>query len=317
MPARERSFEDSPGFEKRLDSVSAIFTADAGVFESSPGCLRIIRHTVDHDASGTYLRGYTTRAREVGPKDRGVETIFRIVGDPDRLVLGVISNDGQDGAENLLLGNCHIVLHIDKHRGLHEVTGFETFRMTLTTDKNLHAFFDALADIRLHLFVLFLRHHRSDGGLGISRITDWEGRHGVDDCSLDLVEPALRHEEARPCGARLTAVHEGHDEGRRDRLVENGVIEQDRRRLAAQFQRHALHGFRPVAHDRFANANRPCERDLGDIGVTYQLGADDIAAPRDHVQETLREIGLVQRLDQHPSLARAQLPGLNYARTAA
>src|SRR6266446_5702256 len=81
-----------------------------------------------------------------------------------------------------------------------------------------------------------------------------------------------------PRGARLTAVHEGHDEGRRDRLVENGVIEQDGRRLAAQFQHDALHGFRPVAHDRFANANRPGERDLGDIGITYQLCTDDIAA---------------------------------------
>src|ERR1700736_4360921 len=93
----------------------------------------------------------TPRAREVGPKDGGVETIFRIVGDPDRLVLGVISNDRQDGAENLVLGDRHVVLHINKHRGLHEETRFETFRTTFPTDKNLRAFFNSLADIRLHL----------------------------------------------------------------------------------------------------------------------------------------------------------------------
>ena len=39
----------SAGFEKRLDPVFAIFAAEAGVFESAPGCLRIIRHAVDHD----------------------------------------------------------------------------------------------------------------------------------------------------------------------------------------------------------------------------------------------------------------------------
>jgi hypothetical protein len=43
------------GFKKRLDPVLAIFTAEAGVFESAPGCLRIIRHAVDHDPPGPNL----------------------------------------------------------------------------------------------------------------------------------------------------------------------------------------------------------------------------------------------------------------------
>jgi hypothetical protein len=47
--------KNGPGFEKRLDPVLAIFTADAGVFESAPGRLRIVRHAVDHDAPGPYL----------------------------------------------------------------------------------------------------------------------------------------------------------------------------------------------------------------------------------------------------------------------
>jgi hypothetical protein len=55
--------------------------------------------------------------------------------------------------------------------------------------------------------------------------------------------------------------------------------------------------FALVAHDRFAYGHRAYERDLGDVGITHELSADDIATPRDDVQETLREIGLVQRLD--------------------
>ena len=47
--------KDGPGFKKGLDPVSSIFTAEAGVFESSPGCLWIIGHAVDHDAPGAYL----------------------------------------------------------------------------------------------------------------------------------------------------------------------------------------------------------------------------------------------------------------------
>ena len=50
-----RHSENGSGFEKRFHPVSAIFTADAGVFESSPRCLWIIGHVVDHDAPGAYL----------------------------------------------------------------------------------------------------------------------------------------------------------------------------------------------------------------------------------------------------------------------
>jgi hypothetical protein len=45
--------EDGSWFEKRLDSVSAILTADAGIFESASWSLRIIRHVVDHHCAPT------------------------------------------------------------------------------------------------------------------------------------------------------------------------------------------------------------------------------------------------------------------------
>src|SRR4029434_7352011 len=62
----------------------------------------------------------TRRALEVGPEDGGVQTIFGVVGDADCLFLGVISDDTQHGTENLFLGDRHVVLHVDEHRGLQE-----------------------------------------------------------------------------------------------------------------------------------------------------------------------------------------------------
>ena len=56
--AHERAslgLKNGAGFEKRLDPVPAIFAADAGVFESAPGRLRIIRHAVDHHTPGPDL----------------------------------------------------------------------------------------------------------------------------------------------------------------------------------------------------------------------------------------------------------------------
>src|SRR5208282_1020148 len=46
--AAKASFK-RPSGKKRLDPVLAIFTAEAGIFKSAAGCLRIVRHTIDHD----------------------------------------------------------------------------------------------------------------------------------------------------------------------------------------------------------------------------------------------------------------------------
>ena len=227
----------------------AIFTADAGIFEPAPGRLRIVRHAVDHDPAGPQPRGHASRAREVSTKDGGVKTISGVVGDSDRVFLGVIGDDAEHGAENLFPRDRHVVLDVHEYRGLHEVTRFETFGMALAADQHFGAFFDAFADVGLHAIVLLLRHHRSDGGLGIGRVADGEGAHGVHDGALDRVELLARHEETRPRGAGLAAVHKCHAERRRNRLVEIGIIEQDCGRFAAQFERDALHRRGAIAHD--------------------------------------------------------------------
>src|SRR3984893_18585344 len=103
--------------------------------------------------------------------------------------------------------------------------------MTLPTRENLRAFFAAFADVRLYAFVLFLRHHRSHGGLGLSWIADCKRAHRGAYSPLYFVEPTVRHQEARPRSAGLSAVHKGQDESRRNRLVESCTIHQERGRF--------------------------------------------------------------------------------------
>ena len=116
---------------------------------------------------------------------------------------------------------------------------------------------------------------------------------------------------------RVPAAHawplfiKGHDEGRWDRLVECSIIEQNGGRLAAQFEGDALHRRGAVTHDRLANGNRTCERDLSHVGISDELGADDIAEARDNIARRPSVVGLVQRFDHHPGLYRAQLAGLD------
>ena len=103
-----------------------------------------------------------------------MQTIFRVVGDPDRVVLGVVGDHAEHGAENLFLGDRHVVVHVDEHGGFDEVARIETLRMTFSADQHLRSFLNALANVGLHPFILLLRHHRSDAGLGVGRIADRE-----------------------------------------------------------------------------------------------------------------------------------------------
>src|SRR5258708_40126899 len=56
---------------------------------------------------------------------------------------------------------------LTKHRWFHEVPALESRRVPLATGEDFGALLNALADVRLHPFVLLLRHHRPNGGLRI------------------------------------------------------------------------------------------------------------------------------------------------------
>src|ERR1700746_3175521 len=64
---QERLLKNRFWLKKRLNSVFAIFAADAGVLKSAPGCLGIVGHGIDHDATGSQLRGHAPCAIEVSP----------------------------------------------------------------------------------------------------------------------------------------------------------------------------------------------------------------------------------------------------------
>src|SRR6202044_132766 len=110
-------------------------------------------HAVDHDPAGPQPRGHAAHAGEVGAENGWVQAIPGVLGDPTRVILGIVGDDADHRAERLFAGDRHVVLHIDEHRGLHEVARFETLRVALVTDQHLGAFFNALTDAGLHTLV--------------------------------------------------------------------------------------------------------------------------------------------------------------------
>ena len=126
-----------------------------------PGCLVIVCHVVDHDATGPQLR-VTRRCCWISVPNTAewrpyLESSLAM---RDGLLFGVVRKITlSTGPEYLFLGDRHVVLHIDEHSGLHEVTGFETFWTTFSAEQHLCAFFDAFPNVGLHALLLFLRHH--------------------------------------------------------------------------------------------------------------------------------------------------------------
>jgi hypothetical protein len=107
---QERSFENDPRFETRLDPVCAEFAAHAGGLESAERRLLIAKHAVDGYAAGLDRLSHPARALDVGPARESMEAEARVVGDPDRIFLGYVGDDREDRAENLFLGDGHIPL---------------------------------------------------------------------------------------------------------------------------------------------------------------------------------------------------------------
>ena len=74
------NLQDGTGFDERLDPVSTVFAADAGVLEPAPGCLWIVRHAVDHDAAGPQLRVVAAERNRKGNRPDPASSILKIKG---------------------------------------------------------------------------------------------------------------------------------------------------------------------------------------------------------------------------------------------
>ena len=97
-------FEDSPRFQIGLDAERSEFAADAGMLESAERRLLIIQQAIDRYPAGSDLRCDATCALKIRAAHVSVEAVLRIIGDPNRILVILVGDDRENGAENLFLG---------------------------------------------------------------------------------------------------------------------------------------------------------------------------------------------------------------------
>lgn len=128
--------------------------------------------------------------------------------------------------------------------------------------------------------------------------------------------PRRGHEHARRRVARLAAIAEARIDASRHSRFEIGVVEQDVRRLAAQFLVNALDGRRSELRDLDAGARGARERHHVDIGMTAQRRAHGRPIAIDQIEDTSGDASGIDDLGEQHGIERRHLAGLQHHRAA-
>src|SRR3954452_17337021 len=161
-------------------------------------------------------------ARIAAP-DTGAETVERVVGDRERLVVVLEGGDRDDRSENLLLEDAHLVVALE-HRGLDiEATGKVTRQVVAyPARQDLRALLAADIDIGQDLLHLLGGRLRADHGGRIQRIALDDRLNPLQGPLHEAVKYLFVDQGAARTGADLALVEREHDEAL-DRLFEKIV----------------------------------------------------------------------------------------------
>jgi hypothetical protein len=111
--------QDGLGLEERQQSVYSAFAAYAGLLETAVPHVEVRLEPVVPDDAGPHPPGDLAGPLDMVGEHGAVQTVDGVVGDPHRVVLVLGRDDGQHRAEDLLLRDHRLVVHVAEHGRLH------------------------------------------------------------------------------------------------------------------------------------------------------------------------------------------------------
>ncbi|MNI36638.1 hypothetical protein D3C73_906960 [compost metagenome] len=109
----------------------------------------------------------------------------------------------------------------------------------------------------------------------------------------ESVVNTVLHQEAIDADTGLAGIAEFGDQRAFHGTFQIGVVEDDKRRVAAQFQRHLFQRRRALRHQQLANGRGAGERQFAHQRASGQFGADGDGIAGDHVENTGGNAGLL------------------------
>ena len=100
-----------------LDHPLAVESADSGILFATKRAVRQIddRLVVDMHHANLEALGKPLAALEIAGKYTAGKPMFRVIGNPERVVFPAGANDRRDGAEDLIPRQRHVVGYIGEH----------------------------------------------------------------------------------------------------------------------------------------------------------------------------------------------------------
>src|SRR5579862_6792798 len=106
----------------KIGRVFAALPSDPGLFIAAEGRTRVsLSVTVDPHESGFETSRNLVRAADIAGPNAGAKAVGGIVALKDRVVLVAERNQRRYRTKDLLLGDAHLIAHIDKDGGLDEI----------------------------------------------------------------------------------------------------------------------------------------------------------------------------------------------------
>ena len=188
-------------------------------------------------------------------------------------------------------------------------------RRVLAAEDHPGALFDSGSDVVLHPGLLALSDQRADVGRLVGGIADLQARHHVGQRVDNLIAAPLADQDAGLSYAGLPVVHQACGLQFPDRLTDVGVVENDRRRLAAELEAHPLELLTAQRGDAASDRTGPGERHLVHTGMAHQRLAHIGAAGKDG-HHPFGQVQLLDHLGQPQSVQRCFGRGFDDDRAA-
>ena len=183
-------------------------------------------------------------------------------------------------------------------------------------ERHRGALVDRRLDVAQHAVAVRFGDQRADDRVGGVRIAHLERLEHLDGPRHDLV--VLRSRRQDPAHARAVLALRGagaEGDDHRDGGVEVGVLEDDRRRLAAELEHAALDLRTADLADLLADLGGAGERDHVDVRVGDQV-LGRLARGGDDVDHAGREPGLGDQVGHREQRQRVRVRGLDHGRAA-
>ena len=170
--------------------------------------------------------------------------------------------------------------------------------------------------IGVHAVVLFFADQRAHLGVAFERRTELDLLGLLGHRFDELLVDGFLHQDAAAGGADFALIDEDAEERAVDGGFEISIGEEDVGRLAAEFERDALHRIGGLFDDDLADGSAAGERDLVDVGMLHERSAAGFAEAGDDVDDARRQAAVGKMFREFERGERSLLGGFEDAGAA-